>query len=93
MSDRDEFVGRVRGLLISLSGTLSAEEGAEVEHLIEHDEVGEALRTLAWIIVEEDKRISQQAYDAIRELSASLVAEEHMPRDLSAYIAPGALPP
>lgn len=92
MSDRELFVGRVRGLLISMWGTLSPDESAEVQHLIDHDEVGEALRTLAWIIVEADKRISRDAYNAIRELSAGLVDDKHMPADLAAHVTGGALP-
>jgi len=87
MTGHDEFLRRVRGLVDSLGGVLSNSERAEVTHLIDHDEIAEALRTLAWIIVEEEKRIPRAAYHAIRELSDGLVTEDHMPRNLAAHVA------
>lgn len=86
MSDLDDFVGRVRGLLISLSSELTEAESAEVQHLIDHDEHGEALRTLAWIMVEGDKTISFDAYRSIRRLSAGLVREGDMPAELAGHV-------
>jgi hypothetical protein len=82
LSEQDDFVGRVRGLVIGLWGYLSADECAEVEHLIDHDEIGEALRALAWIIVEEDKRVPASSIATIRELVDGLVEPEHMPDNL-----------
>lgn len=55
--DFDELLGRIRGLLIALGADLSVDEAAEVEELLDHAELGEALRTLAWLIVEEGKRV------------------------------------
>ena len=75
----------IRALLKSLSSRLSQTERQEVEHLITHDECGEALRTLAWIIVEEKKKVPSEAIRRIKELSAGLVATEDMPPDLDAY--------
>lgn len=48
----DDYVGRLRGLIIALEGIVSAAACDEVEHLIDHGEGGEAMRALAWIIVE-----------------------------------------
>lgn len=82
MTEQEDFVGRVRGLVISLLGILSHDESDEVERLIDHGELGEALRSLAWIIVEEGKRVPSEAIDAIEELSEGLVVKEHMPSTL-----------
>lgn len=82
MSEMDDFLGRVRGLLVSLHGVLTAEECSEVEHLIDHGEAGEGLRALAWIIVEQGKEVPSQCIDALLDLSAGLVAPEDMPQGL-----------
>jgi hypothetical protein len=86
MNEFDDFVGLVRGLVISLAAILTPEECAEVEHYIDHDEHGEALRSLAWIIVESNLRVPAEAVRAIRELSDGLVLPEHMPPTLDAHI-------
>ena len=86
MSAYDEFAGRVRGLVISLSGIFTPDECREVEHFIDHDEAGEALITLAWIIVEEDKRIPSETLAAIRDLSRGLMSEKDMPLGLDDHV-------
>lgn len=85
MTPLEDYLRRVRELLASLSGSLTDAERAEVLHLIDHDECGEALRTLAWIVVEEDKRIPTTAIAAIRELSHGLVADDDLPENLDSY--------
>jgi hypothetical protein len=55
--DFDDLSGRLRGLLIGLDDVLTKDEAAEVEELLDHAEFGEALRALAWIIVEEDSEL------------------------------------
>jgi hypothetical protein len=70
----------------SLDAILTPSQRGEVVHLIEHDELGEALRTLAWIIVEEDKRIPFSAYESILELSVGLIAPDDLPKNLAAHI-------
>jgi hypothetical protein len=82
MTSLENYLLRVRNLLTSVSGVLTDAEQAEVSHLIDHDECGEALRTLAWIVVEENKRIPASAIAAIRELSQGLVAEGDLPETL-----------
>jgi hypothetical protein len=42
-------------------------------------------RTLAWIVVEENKRIPASAIAAIRELSQGLVAEDDLPETLDSH--------
>lgn len=85
MSELEAFLNRVRSLLTSLEGTLNPSEISEVEHLMDHDEIGEALRTLAWIIVEEDKRVPFETIASIRELSRGLVDEADMPPGLDEH--------
>jgi hypothetical protein len=67
MSELEDFVGRVRGLLISLHGILTSTESSEVEYLIDHGEPGESAYSPCWIIVDRDKKIPVEAYEAIRE--------------------------
>src|SRR6266511_4149120 len=85
LSRHDEYLGRVRGLVISLWGILTAEESDRVEHLIDHGEPAEGMLTLAWIIVKEGKRVPAEAIAAIRELSRGLVPEEYMPPTLDEH--------
>jgi flagellar biosynthesis regulator FlbT len=86
MTSKEEFLRQVRGLIASLDNTLTASERLEVEHFIDHNEIGEALTTLAWIIVNESKRIPASAYQSIIELSEGLVDPEHLPKDLATHV-------
>jgi hypothetical protein len=86
MNEFDEYVGLVRGLVISLSDIRTPKECDEVEHYIDHNENGEALHLLAWIIVESNLRVPTETVRAIRELSDGLVLPEHMPPTLDAHI-------
>ena len=85
MKDLEDYLSRVNQLLVFVSPLLTQAEEVEVKHLIDHDECGEALRALAWIIVEEDKRVPASAITAIRDLSYGLVAEEDLPADLDQH--------
>ena len=80
--DFDDVIGRLRGLIISLGGILTSEESAEVEHFIEHGEFGEALRALAWLIVEENKRVSAETILVIRDLAKQMGIEKELPGNL-----------
>ena len=80
MNELHDFLAEVRAFLNSLE-FLSPSERAEVDHLVDHDEIGEALRTLAWIIVEEGHAVPPDVHRAIRSLSAGLVVPEQMPPD------------
>ena len=86
MDPHARFLRRVRVLVNSLDAILTPSQRDEVVHLINHDELGEALRTLAWMIVEEDKRIPRAAYESIMKMSAGLVAPEDLPRNLAAFV-------
>jgi hypothetical protein len=88
MTALDDYLASVRALVASVSPLLTPAELRDVEHLIDHDEIGEALRTLAWIIVEEEKRVPASTPSAIRRLSAGLVDPADLPADLDGHSAP-----
>lgn len=82
MTARDDYIGAIRGLVISLVDVLSAEECAEVEHLVDHGEPAEAVRSLAWIIVEEGKFVSADVVSSIEELVRGFIDPADMPANL-----------
>jgi hypothetical protein len=86
VSELDAYVGRVRGLLISIAARLSLLECGEVEHLIEHGEPAEGMRALAWIIVEGHKKVPAETVAALRDLTSGFIEDEHMPPGLDECI-------
>ena len=70
----DDYLGRVQALVISLSGTLSAQALDEAQHLIDHGEPAEGVLYLAWGITNEDRVVSAECVDTIFELTDRLVA-------------------
>lgn len=83
--DFDYFVGRIRGVVIALSLTLSADESAEVEELLDHAELGEALRTLGWLIVEEGKQVPRAQIDEIAALAHRMGIARELPPSLEEH--------
>lgn len=86
MSSIELYLRQVQDVLTSVRNILTDTEAAEVQHLIDHDECPEALRTLAWIIVEEDKRVPRQTVESIRLLTNEMVDVEHLPANLEYFI-------
>ena len=86
MNEFEQFVERVRALVHCLDNILTPDQCARIEHLISHDEHGEALRALAWIIVEERKFVPPQVVADIRSLSDGLVDDADMPPNLDEHI-------
>jgi hypothetical protein len=84
MSIHDDYIGCCRAVVILLSDVLSPEECAEADHLIDHGEPAEGMRSLAWSIVEGNKRVPAEVIAEIKGLTADLVPEEHMPPGLDA---------
>ncbi len=80
--DFDELAGRIRGLLISLGGTVAFEDSAEVDELLDHAELGEALRALAWLIVEDGKRVAMADVLEIEALAARMDMSQELPQTL-----------
>lgn len=87
MNNLNDYLCRVHAVVKSSQHVLSEAELAEVEHLIEHDEPAEALRTLAWIIVEGNKKVPRDVVAGIRALSEGLVDPAHMPLNLDSHVA------
>ncbi len=82
-TDSYELVsGHLRGLLVSLDRSLSKAESAEVADLVDHDEFGEALLTLAWLLVEEEKKVGLQELDEIRSLAKLMKISQELPESL-----------
>ena len=82
VGDMEHYLGRVRGVLISLADRLTPQEAAEVEDFISHGEPAEGLRTLAWILVEEHKTAPARTIADLRSLTAGLILDEDMPQHL-----------
>jgi hypothetical protein len=68
----EDYLGRVNGLVISLAGILDSDDLDLAQHLIEHGEPAEGLFTLAWIIVEKDRRVPSTVGASIHELTEGL---------------------
>lgn len=75
----DVMSGRIRGLLISTGSVLSPREAAEIEEFLDHGEFGEALRTLAWLIVEEGKEIAVADIHEIEALADRMAISDELP--------------
>jgi len=88
LSATEDYLGRVHVLIWAITDSLSESERDEVQHLIDHGEPGEGLRSLAWIIVDGDKRVPASIVRGIKDLTEGLVAPEHLPADLDAHALP-----
>jgi hypothetical protein len=86
LSDLEDYLGRVRGLLISLANRLTPGEQKDVERLIEHGEPAEAMRDLAWIIVEGNKIVLAETIVALRALTSGFIEEKDMPTNLENHV-------
>lgn len=89
MTTRQEYEVVCRSLVADVGDCLTSNESGEVLHLIDHGEPPEGLRTLAWIIVEEDKRVPASAIARMRDLMTGLVDPDHLPPDLDSHGIPG----
>lgn len=82
------YRARVRAFVRSLGGVIAADDTSLVEDLIDHDEIGEALTSLAWIIVEKDLRIPRSAMDEFHRLGDGLVSPEYLPEGFESHVVP-----
>ena len=85
MTSPETYLLRVRELLSSVSNILTVEEMREICYLVDHDEPAEALRSLAWIVVDGGKRVPASVIGAIRELTLNLIDKSDLPDDLDAH--------
>lgn len=88
MSAQQDYLKRLRGVLTQVEPVLSAEEHADVRRLVDHDEGGEAMLTLAWILVEGGRRVSASTIREIRELAEGVIDPGDFPPNLDACAEP-----
>ena len=88
MSSLDDYLGHVQATVWSAAGWVSKEGLERVQHLVDHGEPAEGMRSLAWIIVTEKTMVPATLIQAIWQYSEELVASEFMPQDLDAYGIP-----
>ena len=81
---QNTFQRRLHAVVARLDPVLTSDQRDVIEHLIDHAEGGEAMLTLAWILVEGGKRVPASAIAEIRELADGLVDDSDFPPDLDA---------
>jgi hypothetical protein len=69
----------LRGLVISIANTLSSDEVGLLMHLIDHDEGGEAMLSLAWIVVESGRSLPAAAAREIVRFASDLGVATDLP--------------
>lgn len=84
-ADREAYVGRLKGFVVSIEGMVSSEACDHAMHLIDHGEGPEGMHSLAWSIVTEERHVPSWVIDALRELAGGLVPQDHWPPDLDAH--------
>jgi hypothetical protein len=70
----------------SLADTLSGEDRVFLHRLIDHNEAGEALTSLAWMVVDGNKTISASAMNEFHRLADGLVSAEFMPPNFDSHV-------
>jgi hypothetical protein len=93
MTTPGEYVAKVEALVAGVSPVLTSDEEGEVRHLIDHNECGEALVSLAWIISDGNKLITPAQYRSILALSLGLVDPQDLPPDLEEHVRSDRWPP
>jgi hypothetical protein len=86
MTEMEDYLGRVHGLVIAVADDLTHDQYQEVSHLIEHGEPAEGLRSLAWIISEEGLTVDRLIVSGIRSLTEGLIDPEDLPADLDDHV-------
>ena len=85
MSEAEDYLGRVEATAWSAAGWVSKEGLERVQHLIDHGEPAEGMRSLAWAIVQEEAVVPMSLIRAIRRYSEELVPSEFMPENLDSH--------
>lgn len=80
----DDYVGRCRGLVISVAESLPSEEVGWAMHLIDHGEPAEGLASLAWSIESAKGSVDSEVALLIIELIDGLVPTESLPPSVEA---------
>ena len=85
MRDNEAYRAQLRALAISMQGTLPTERLDMVKEMIDANEGGEALITLAWTIVESGVMVPSSVIRELREQADDLVAPGDLPANLDAH--------
>lgn len=85
MSSPENYLGRVQAIVWEVSEYVSAAGIQRVQHLVDHGEPAEGMCTLAWTIVNEQRRVPASLLRDIRSHAVDLVSEEFMPENLDEY--------
>lgn len=85
MNSPEDYLGRVQVILWDASRYISAAGIQQVQHLVDHGEPAEGMCTLAWIIVNEQRKVPATLIRDIRSHAVGLVDEEFMPENLDDY--------
>jgi hypothetical protein len=72
----------IRGILCALDSYLEASQIEEVEHFVNHGEYGEALRTLGWLLVEENKDVGIAILQEIERVADAMGMRGELPPNL-----------
>jgi hypothetical protein len=81
----EDYLGRVQAIVWEASQYASADGIKRVQHLVDHGEPAEGMLSLAWIIVNEKRRVPMDLIRGIRSHAAGLVDDELMPENLDDY--------
>lgn len=85
MNSPEDYLGRVQVIVWDASKYVSAAGIQQVQHLVDHGEPAEGMCTLAWIIVNEQRRVPATLIRDIRSHAEGMVDEEFMPENLDDY--------
>jgi|GEM_PF-2662144 len=73
---------RLQAIMVGVRVALEPEKLRVAERLAHHGEYGEALYAIAWLVVEEDARVSAPVLTEIVALSREMGTEKDLPLDL-----------
>jgi hypothetical protein len=82
MTNAEDLVGRLYGLLIAVEDRLGAERAREVHHFIEVDEYELALEEIAGVLSVAKAAITDQERDVMLTLTARMKMDGFVPRAL-----------
>jgi hypothetical protein len=80
-----DYLRKVQGLVRDCYPVLTRPEVLEIEHLIDHSELAEALLTLAIIIAEKKAKVARSTINRIRELIDGFAEAEFLPENLDEF--------
>lgn len=85
----DEYAGRCRGLVLSVSESLPSEEVGWAMHLIDHDEPAEGLTSLAWTIEATHGTVDAETASLILVLTDGMVPFGALPSSVQSVAGQG----